>query len=105
VKNSVLLIDRRYQTEKIIEIMTINHSEGQVLGMVFEKSSTRTVVSFETGMAHFGGHSVFLSPRDTQLGRGEPVEDSAKVISRMVDCVMLRTHSHDTRIHKICRQL
>ena len=62
--------------------------KGQVLGMIFEKSSTRTRVSFETGMAHFGGHALFLSPRDTQLGRGEPIADSAKVISRMVDCVM-----------------
>ena len=70
--------------------------KGQVLGMIFEKSSTRTRVSFETGMAHFGGHAVFLSPRDTQLGRGEPISDSAKVISRMVDCVMLRTHDHET---------
>ncbi len=70
--------------------------KGQVLGMIFEKSSTRTRVSFETGMAHFGGHALFLSPRDTQLGRGEPIEDSAKVISRMVDCVMLRTHAHET---------
>jgi ornithine carbamoyltransferase len=70
--------------------------KGQVLGMIFEKSSTRTRVSFETGMAHFGGHAVFLSPRDTQLGRGEPISDSAKVISRMVDCVMLRTHEHET---------
>jgi ornithine carbamoyltransferase len=47
-------------------------------------------------MVHFGGSAIFLSPKDTQLGRGEPVEDSARVISRMVDCVMLRTHSHDT---------
>ena len=70
--------------------------KGQVLGMIFEKSSTRTRVSFETGMAHFGGHALFLSPRDTQLGRGEPISDSAKVISRMVDCVMLRTHEHET---------
>jgi ornithine carbamoyltransferase len=70
--------------------------KGQVLGMIFEKSSTRTRVSFETGMAHFGGHALFLSPRDTQLGRGEPIADSAKVISRMVDCIMLRTHAHET---------
>lgn len=70
--------------------------KGQVLGMIFEKSSTRTRVSFETGMAHFGGHSLFLSPRDTQLGRGEPIEDSAKVISRMVDAIMLRTNEHET---------
>lgn len=69
---------------------------GKVLAMVFEKSSTRTRLSFETGMAQFGGHAIFLSPRDTQLGRGEPLEDSAKVISSMVDCIMLRTNSHDT---------
>ena len=70
--------------------------KGQVLAMVFEKSSTRTRISFETGMSHFGGNSIFLSPRDTQLGRGEPLEDSAKVISSMVDCIMLRTFSHET---------
>lgn len=68
---------------------------NRVLGMIFEKSSTRTRVSFEAGMAQFGGHAIFLSPRDTQLGRGEPIEDSAKVISSMVDIVMIRTHGHD----------
>jgi len=66
----------------------------RTLAMVFEKSSTRTRVSFETGMAQFGGHALFLSPRDTQLGRGEPIEDSARVLSRMVDAVMLRTFDH-----------
>lgn len=70
--------------------------KGQVLGMVFEKSSTRTRISFEAGMAHFGGNAIFLSPRDTQLGRGETLEDSAKVISSMVDCIMLRTFKHET---------
>ena len=70
--------------------------KGQVLAMIFEKSSTRTRISFEAGMTHFGGSAIFLSPRDTQLGRGEPLEDSARVISSMVDCIMLRTHSHDT---------
>lgn len=69
--------------------------EGKVLGMVFEKASTRTRVSFEAGMAQLGGHSLFLSPRDTQLGRGEPIEDSARVLSRMVDVVMIRTFGHD----------
>ncbi len=70
--------------------------KGKVLAMVFEKSSTRTRISFEAGMAQFGGSALFLSPRDTQLGRGEPLEDSAKVISSMVDCIMLRTHKHET---------
>jgi ornithine carbamoyltransferase len=63
----------------------------KVLAMVFEKSSTRTRVSFETGMVQLGGHAMFLSPRDTQFGRGEPIEDSARVLSRMADAVMIRT--------------
>lgn len=70
--------------------------KNKVLGMIFEKSSTRTRVSFEAGMIQFGGSAIFLSPRDTQLGRGEPVEDSARVLSRMLDCIMLRTHLHRT---------
>ena len=69
--------------------------KNQVLGMIFEKSSTRTRVSFETGMIQFGGNALFLSPRDTQLGRGEPIEDSARVLSRMVDCIMIRTFEHE----------
>jgi ornithine carbamoyltransferase len=68
---------------------------GQVLAMIFAKSSTRTRVSFETGMTQLGGHAMFLSPNDTQLGRGEPIEDSARVISSMVDIVMIRTFGHD----------
>jgi ornithine carbamoyltransferase len=68
--------------------------KNKVLGMIFEKSSTRTRVSFEAGMIQFGGGSIFLSPNDTQLGRGEPVEDSARVISSMVDMVMIRTFEH-----------
>ncbi|MFA6052083.1 MAG: ornithine carbamoyltransferase [Methylobacter sp.] len=70
--------------------------KGQVLAMIFEKSSTRTRISFEAGMSHFGGSALFLSPRDTQLGRGEPLQDSARVISSMVDCIMLRTNKHET---------
>ncbi|MBI5451008.1 MAG: ornithine carbamoyltransferase [Gammaproteobacteria bacterium] len=69
--------------------------KNRVLGMVFEKSSTRTRVSFEVAMTHLGGHAIFLSPRDTQLGRGEPVADSARVLSRMVDVIMIRTFAHD----------
>lgn len=68
--------------------------KNRVLAMIFEKSSTRTRVSFEAGMQQFGGSAIFLSPRDTQLGRGEPIEDSARVISRMVDAVMIRTFEH-----------
>ena len=67
---------------------------GRTLAMIFEKSSTRTRVSFEAGMSQLGGSALFLSPRDTQLGRGEPIEDTARVLSRMVDCVMIRTFDH-----------
>lgn len=66
------------------------------MAMIFEKSSTRTRVSFESGMAQLGGHAINLSPRDTQLGRGEPVEDTARVLSQMVDIIMVRTFSHET---------
>jgi ornithine carbamoyltransferase len=90
------LIQRAIALKKAHYAGTAERSfEGKVLGMVFEKSSTRTRVSFETAMAHFGGSSIFLSPRDTQLGRGEPIEDSARVLSRMVDIVMIRTFEHD----------
>jgi len=88
--------------KRAIELKAMQHRgeifeplKNKVLAMIFEKSSTRTRVSFETGMAQFGGHAIFLSPRDTQLGRGEPVEDSARVLSSMADCLMLRTFEHE----------
>ncbi len=79
------------------------HAEGEAsdslhnrsLAMIFDKSSTRTRVSFEAGMTQLGGSSMFLSPADTQLGRGEPIEDTARVISRMVDVIVIRTHQHE----------
>jgi len=86
---------------RAIELKAMQHRgeifeplKNKVLAMIFEKSSTRTRVSFESGMAQFGGHAIFLSPRDTQLGRGEPVEDSARVLSSMADCLMVRTFEH-----------
>jgi ornithine carbamoyltransferase len=70
--------------------------DGKVLAMIFEKSSTRTRVSFESGIAQLGGSGLFLSSNDTQLGRGEPIEDSSRVISSMVDIIMIRTFSHES---------
>src|SRR5437870_8713155 len=70
--------------------------EGQTLAMIFEKSSTRTRVSFEVGMFQMGGHALFLSARDIQLGRGEPIVDTARVLSRYVDGIMARTYAHRT---------
>jgi ornithine carbamoyltransferase len=70
--------------------------KNRVLGMIFEKSSTRTRISFEAGMIQLGGQAIFLSPRDTQLGRGEPIGDCAIVMSSMLDAVMIRTFAHST---------
>lgn len=68
---------------------------GKTLAMVFQKSSTRTRVSFEVGMSQLGGTALFLSPQDTQIGRGEPAKDTARVLSRYVDAIMIRTFSQD----------
>jgi len=88
-------------TTRAIELKAMHYAgerpeplNNKTLGMIFEKSSTRTRVSFDVGMAQLGGHALFLSPRDTQLGRGEPIEDSARVLSRMVDGIMIRTFEH-----------
>ncbi len=67
---------------------------GKTLAMIFAKSSTRTRVSFEVGALQLGGHALFLSSRDIQLGRGEPIRDTARVLSRMVDGIMIRTYAH-----------
>jgi ornithine carbamoyltransferase len=92
-------------TEEIIEILDLAdqlkyelkhgiphpHLRGKTLGMIFQKSSTRTRVSFETGMYQLGGQPLFLSSRDLQIGRGEPVQDTARVLSRYLDGIMIRT--------------
>jgi len=97
-----------YSKEEILEIVNLGleikkdlkagiykkELENKTLAMIFEKSSTRTRVSFETGMFQLGGHALFLSNRDIHLGRGEPVKDTARVISSMCDMVMIRTYEH-----------
>lgn len=90
-----------YLLEKAIEIKKMQKAgilhpylSGQVLGMIFDKNSTRTRVSFEVGMYQLGGQAIFLSSRDLQLGRGETIHDTAKVLSRYVDGIMIRASSH-----------
>ena len=71
---------------------------GKTLAMIFQKASTRTRVSFEVGMTRLGGHALFMSPEDTQIGRGEPIRDTARVLSRYADAVMIRTFAHATAV-------
>ncbi len=99
-----------YTKEEILEIIKLSlqikdnlkrgmrnpYLHGQTLAMIFEKSSTRTRVSFEVGMYQLGGHALFLSSADSQLGRGEPMRDTARVLSRMVDMVMIRTYLQES---------
>ena len=75
--------------------LTHNYLQGKTLAMIFEKNSTRTRVSFETGMFQLGGHALFLSSKESQIGRGEPVEDTARVLSRYCDGIMIRTYSQE----------
>ncbi len=90
------LVSRAIELKALNSAGTIHEPfKHRVLAMVFEKSSTRARMSFEVGMAQLGGHAVFLSPRDTQLGRGEAIEDTARVLSRMSDIVMIRTFEHE----------
>jgi ornithine carbamoyltransferase len=90
------LVRRGIELKALNKAGTIHEPfKHKVLAMVFEKSSTRTRMSFEVGMAQLGGHAVFLSPRDTQLGRGEAIEDTARVLSRMSDVIMIRTYEHE----------
>mgnify|MGYP001827570242 FL=1 len=90
------LINRAIELKSMQKAGTQHESlQNKILAMVFEKSSTRTRMSFEAGMAQLGGTAIFLSPRDTQLGRGEPIEDSARVLSRMADVIMIRTFEHE----------
>ncbi len=90
------IIDNAIKLKQQHKAGEINNTlKNKTLAMIFDKSSTRTRVSFETGMTQLGGHSLFLSGRDIQLGRGEPIVDSSIVISSMVDAVMMRISSHE----------
>ena len=91
------IIQRAIELKAEFKSGAVNNSlENRVMAMIFEKSSTRTRVSFEAGMAQLGGHALFLASDSSQMGRGEPIKDSARVISSMTDIVMIRTFAHET---------
>ena len=96
----VLLILDVAKKLKKMQKMGVPHEfcKGKTLAMLFSKASTRTRVSFETGFHQLGGHAIYLSDRDSQIGRGEPIRDTARVLSRMVDGIMIRTFSNDSVI-------
>jgi len=92
------IVHRAIELKNSPTVLTANNLQNKTLALLFEKSSTRTRVAFEVAMTQLGGNSLFLSSADSQLGRGEPVEDSARVLSRMVDCVAIRTFAHENLV-------
>ena len=112
LKHKDLLCIRDLSTEEVLLILDVakklkkmqklgvphEFCKGKTLAMMFSKASTRTRVSFETGFHQLGGHAIYLSDRDSQIGRGEPIRDTARVLSRMVDGIMIRTFSNDSVI-------
>lgn len=103
MKNLLSMTDAKDEIEDILNTASALKSgkmkekalTDKYLGMIFEKSSTRTRVSFEVGMKQLGGTPLYLSSKDLQLGRGEPIEDTARVLSRFLDCIMIRAKSHE----------
>ena len=95
-RDELLALLQRASELKALQRSGVAHDslKGKVMAMIFAKSSTRTRVSFEAGMTQLGGSAMFLSSADTQMGRGEPISDTARVISSMVDIVMIRTFAH-----------
>lgn len=112
LKHKDLLSIHDLSTEEVLKILDVakklkkmqkegvphEFCKGQTLAMLFSKASTRTRVSFETGFHQLGGHAIYLNDKDSQIGRGEPIRDTARVLSRMVDGIMIRTFSHDSVI-------